>query len=76
MILTAAEARAFIAGKYGAEFKFRLTARCTIGVRPCSDPRPCLAWRKLVADRKGDIPSAVYIGRLLPNLTIDWEYQP
>lgn len=78
MLVTQADARKIIAAAYGSDFKFRLTVRTTIGVRPVWQTNlnmHTLAWRKLCVDRKGDLPSAVYIGRVLPNGAIDWKYE-
>jgi len=75
MIVSQSDARKIIAEVYGADFKFRLTARTTIGVRPAWQVNlnmPMLAWRKLTVDRKGDLPSAVYLGRVQLAGTIDW----
>jgi len=77
MLVTQADARRIIKEAYGDNFKFRLTTSCTIGVRPVWQVNlnmHTLAWRKLHADKKGDLPSAVYIGRLMNNGTIDWDY--
>lgn len=81
MLVTQSDARKIIAAAYGSDFKFRLTVRTTVGVRPVHQTNigmPTLAWRKLAVDRvKGGpamLPSAVYIGRMLPNGAIDWDY--
>jgi len=77
MIVTQADARRIIKEAYGKDFKFRLTTSCTIGVRlvwQVNLNMHTLVWRKLHADKKGDIPSAVYIGRLMNNGSIDWDY--
>lgn len=80
MIVTQTEARNIIRSTYGSDFKFRLTIACTIGVRPVHQTNIgmlTLAWRKLAVDsfkgRKGNCPSAVKIGRVLPGGAIDWD---
>jgi hypothetical protein len=81
MIVTQSDARKIIAAAYGPDFKFRLTIACTVGVRPVWQTNlgiATLAWRKLAVDsykgRKATAPSAVKIGRMLPNGAIDWNY--
>lgn len=81
MIVTQNDARKLIAAAYGSDFKFRLTIKTTVGVRPVWQTNigmPTLAWRKLAVDsfkgRKATLPSAVKIGRMLPNGAIDWDY--
>lgn len=71
MIVTQSDARKIIKAAYGPDLTFRLTTQCQVAVRQIYDPRPSLAWRKLLP---GD--SAVCIGCVLPSGDIDWDYQP
>lgn len=81
-IVTQSDARNIIRSTYGSDFKFRLTIACTIGVRPVWQHNIgaiTLAWRKLAVDsfkgRKGNVPSAVKIGRVLADNIIDWDIE-
>ncbi len=74
MITTDRDARRIIKQAYGDSFEFRLTTGTQIGCRPVYELgiRPMLAWRKLASGKA----SAVAIGQLFTNGTIDWDYAP
>lgn len=67
------DARAIIRAYYGPDFKYRLTAGCTIGTRPVHDTNlglPTLVWRKLATGNG----SAVAIGQLTAGGGVDWAW--
>ena len=72
MIVTARDARKIIAQHYGNDFEYRILSRSTtLGVRPVLQTTlgyPTLAWIRLSPGQD----SAVRIGKLLPDNTIDW----
>jgi hypothetical protein len=47
MIVTRKAAKRMIRSVYGQEFRFRITARRTVGVRPVHDTGRTLSWRSL-----------------------------
>lgn len=68
MIVTRVDARRIIQGAYGQDFKFRVTSKVSVGVRPTYDVRPMLAWVSM--DRGRD--SAVKLGLIDRTGRIDW----
>ena len=73
MIVTQRDAAKIIAAHYGLDFDYRLTTGCTIGVRPVFETQLgflTLAWRKMATGRN----SAVRIGLMRPDCTIDWNW--
>ena len=74
MIVTQADARRIIKDAY-PYMPFRLTKSCSIGVRPTHETAlgiPTLCWRKLLSGRD----SAVQIGIMLADASIDWDWRP
>ena len=77
MMCTPNDARRIIRAAYGEDFKFRiLSSSTTVGVRPVSDLRPTLLWKRVSRGKD----SVVRIGELRRDrsgfLTTDWDWQP
>jgi hypothetical protein len=75
MIVSQHDARRILQKYYGSAFKFRLTTREQIGVRPVFDQGITLAWKKLDTGRA----SAVRIGQVRDMrvgcpVVIDWNW--
>ena len=70
MLVTQSDAKKIISAHY-PEMSFKLSAKsANIGVRPVYDARPILVWIKLDTGKD----SAVKIGQLLRDCTIDWSW--
>ncbi|OGT90129.1 MAG: hypothetical protein A2286_00065 [Gammaproteobacteria bacterium RIFOXYA12_FULL_61_12] len=73
MLVTQKDARRLLAEQYPGMTAIRLTTTTQVAVRPCYETdlgMPSLAWRKVCPGKD----SAVRIGILLPNSTIDWDW--
>jgi hypothetical protein len=69
MIVTRKDARRIISEQFPG-MKFRLS-KCTTFIRPIGDPRPSLVVR--VLHEQADY-SALKIGQIMPDGSIDWNW--